>query len=64
LLNVFLKVDYEDLKELNIDMIDNMFTLNEQNQKVEFFLENNTLKKINYFDNLDYRHEVILALHD
>ncbi len=64
LLNVFLKVDYEELKELNIDMIDNMFTLNEQNQKVEFFLENNTLKKINYFDNLDYRHEVILALHD
>ena len=24
----------------------------------------NALKKINYFDNLDYRHEVILALHD
>ncbi len=64
LLNVFLKVDYQELKKLNIDMIDNMFTLNEQNQKVEFFLQNNTLKKINYFDNLDYRHEVILALHD
>ena len=27
LLNVFLKVDYEELKELNIDMIDNMFTI-------------------------------------
>ena len=45
-------------------MIDNMFTLNEQNQKVEFFLQNNALKKINYFDNLDYRHEVILTLYD
>ena len=37
LLNVFLKVDYEELKKLNIDMIDNMFTLNEQNQKLNFF---------------------------
>ena len=64
MLNVFLKVDYEELKDLNIDMIDNMFTLNEQNQKVEFFLQNNALKKINYFDNLDYRHEVILTLYD
>ncbi len=64
LLNVFLKVDYEELRELNIDMVDNMFTLNEENQRVEFFLQNNSLKKINYFDNLDYRHEVILTLYE
>ena len=62
LIKAFLSPTKTYLKNLNIEIIDNLYLLTTETQTIEFLTKGNQIKKIIFLDNLGYRHEIALAL--
>ena len=62
LIRAFLSPTKTYLKNLNIEIIDNLYLLSAETQTIEFLTKGNQIKKIIFLDNLGYRHEITLAL--
>ena len=62
LIKAFLSPTKAYLNKLNIEIIDNLYLLATETQTIEFLTKGSQLKKIIFFDNLGYRHEITLAL--
>ena len=62
LIKAFLSSTKKHLRKLDIEIIDNLYLLSTETQKIEFLTKGNQIKKIIFLDNLGYRHEITLAL--